>query len=302
MDNNLWIPRRQLLEDIWNCEPWNYQVGDNVSRAHEMMHKVEPVTNIPPSPKWTRRLNDGSTTLLVLMRWTGRQNEVYDSQGKRVEWTGNQFEKVERPVKYVTRNKQQKIWVIFETRQTGCGARVAVRLDGQTLIRNLRKVATKAIYDGNGKWTQWRRETWTRMHHKATRHSAMLLDGREQWRPLTQRHPTKLMMVKAGQYKVFDEDEHIVVTCVVSSKAVKTTHDFYRWVNDKHDFGTSTAYHNTKLPWAEARHMGLVDDNVVAYEYVFPKRLQDEVMSSLRAKEAAFVLMDGDAEGVYILS
>ena len=64
-------------------------------------------------------LTDSSTTLLVMMRWTGRQNEAYDSQGKQVEWTGNQCEQVERMVKYVTRNKQQKIWVVFETQQTG---------------------------------------------------------------------------------------------------------------------------------------------------------------------------------------
>ena len=137
---------------------------------------------------------------------------------------------------------------------------------------------------------------------RATRHFAVLLDGREQWRPLTQLHPTKLITAKAGQHKDFDEDKHIVGVCMVSSKAVRTTNDFYRWVNDKQDCGTSTAYHDSKLPWAGARHMGLVDDNVVAYEYVFPKLLQDEVVSSLRAKEAASVLIDGDAEGVYILT
>ena len=199
------------------------------------------------------------------VRWTGRQNEAYNSQGKQVEWIGNQFKQVERLVKYVTRNKQQKIWAVFPTRQTGCGAGVAVRLDRRTLTRNLRKVATKVIYDGNGKWTQRRGETWIRMHHKATRHFAMLLDGREQWHPLTQLHPTKLITAKAGRYKDFDEDEHIMVRRVVSSKAVRTRNDFYRWVNDKQDCGTSTAYHDSKLPWAGARHMGLVDDNVVAY-------------------------------------
>ena len=46
--------------------------------------------------------------------------------------------------------------------------------------------------------------------------------------------------------------------------------------------------------------MGLVDDDMVAYESVFPKRLQEEVVASLRAKEAALVLIDGDAEGMYI--
>ena len=67
------------------------------------MHKVEPVTNIPPSPKWTRLLTDTSTTLVVVMRWTSRQNEAYNSQGKQVEWTGNPFEQVEWLPRYVTR-------------------------------------------------------------------------------------------------------------------------------------------------------------------------------------------------------
>ena len=192
-----------------------------------MMHKAEPVINISPSPKWTRHLTDGCTTLLVLMRWTGQPNEAYDSQGKQEVWTENQFEQVEQLVKYVMRNKQQKIWVVFETRQTGCGAGIAVRLDGQTLTGSLRKVATKVIYDGNGKWTQWTRETWTRMHRKVTRHFTMLLDGKEQWHTLTKLHPTKLMTAKVGQCKDFDEDEHIVVRCAVSSKAVRTTNDVY---------------------------------------------------------------------------
>ena len=89
---------------------------------------------------------------------------------------------------------------------------------------------------------------------------------------------------------------------MVSSKAVRTTNDLHRWVMDKQDCCTSTAYHDSKLPWVGEQHMGLVDDKVVAYEYVLPNRLQEEVVSSLRAKEAAFVLIDGDAVGVYILT
>ena len=119
--------------------------------THEMMHKTEPVVNIPPSPQWTRHITGGSTTLLVLMRWTGRENDAYDSQGKQVESMGNQFEQVERLVKHLTRNDLQKVWVVFKTRQTGCGAGVALHLDERTLTRNLRKVAAKVICDGNGR-------------------------------------------------------------------------------------------------------------------------------------------------------
>ena len=64
------------------------------------------------------------------------------------------------------------------------------------------------------------------MHHKGTRHFGMLRDGREQWRSVTKLHPRKLMTAKAGQYKDFDQDKHIVVGCVLSNKAPRTLNYF----------------------------------------------------------------------------
>ena len=35
MDSNLWMPRREVQEEMWNHQPWNYQVGDNVSPRND---------------------------------------------------------------------------------------------------------------------------------------------------------------------------------------------------------------------------------------------------------------------------
>ena len=93
-----------------------------------------------------------------------------------------------------------------------------------------------------------------------------------------------------------------MVRCVVLSKAVCIMNDFYRRLNAQQGCGTSTTYHDSKMPWVSARHVGLVDDDVAAYEHVFPNRLQRVVLTPVRAKEATFVLIEGNAERVYILT
>ena len=59
---------------------------------------------------------------------------------------------VERLVKHVAQHKQQRVWVMFKTRQTRCVASVAIQLDGTTLTKNL--LATHTIYEPNWKWLQ----------------------------------------------------------------------------------------------------------------------------------------------------
>ena len=91
--------------------------------------------------------------------------------------------------------------------------------------------------------------------------------GREQWRALTQLHPERLVAkaAKAGQHQDHDDDNQILVRCAKFVKAAKMINDFYRWLNDKHDCGTSTAHHTSKLLWTGAKHLRLVADDVTTW-------------------------------------
>ena len=83
-------PRKALLDEMWQAQPWNITMGDGVTIPRNGGRML------PPMADSLRCLAPGQTAIWTLPAFTGGKEEAVNESGTRLPWTGNQVEHVKQ--------------------------------------------------------------------------------------------------------------------------------------------------------------------------------------------------------------
>ena len=193
-------PRKALLDEMWQAQPWNVRMGDGVTIPHNAGRML------PPMADSLRCLAPGETAIWTLPAFTGGKEDAVNESGTQLPWTGNQVEhikQIDAVLERITTSPSVSIWVVFRTRQGPTQSpMVCLQLDGRHRVRVARKRAAYVIYDKSGQFYRATAKSPRELlpiQGKAPYHFAILLKSSSMWTPLL-RIPGTFVRNKAAMH------------------------------------------------------------------------------------------------------
>ena len=252
-------PKKALLDEMWQPQPWNVTMGDGVTIPHNAGR------TLPPMADSLRCLAPGETAIWTLPAFTGDKEEAVNESGTQLQWTGSQVEhikQIDAVLDRITTSPPVSVWVVFRTRQGPTQSpMVCLQLDGRHQVGVARKRAAYVIYDKSGQFSRATARPPRELlpiQGKATYQFAILLKSSSMWTPLL-RIPGAFVRNKAAMHARGKEEPTMMWRILLPAQC-RTENSFYRYMNDVGDVGTSTAVRQSKLPWSRVRRVASPDN------------------------------------------
>ena len=242
-------PRKALLDEMWQEQPWNVTMGDGVTIPHNSSRMLPPMADslLCQAP--------GDTAIWTLPAFTGSKEDAVNESGTQLQWTDNQVEHIKQidvVLDRITASPPVSVWLVFRTRQGPTQSpMVCLQLDGRHQVRIARKRAAYVIYDKSGQFYRATANSPRELlpiQGKAPYQVAILMKSNTTWRPLLH-IPGAFVKNKAAMHARVRE-ERTMMWRILLSVEYRTENSFYRYMNDVGDVGTSTAVRQSKLPWS----------------------------------------------------
>ena len=273
-------PRKVLLDELWQAQPWNVTMGDGVTIPRNAGRMLLPIADS------VRSLAPGETAIWTLLAFTGGKEDAVNESGTQLPWTGNQVEhikQIDAVLERITTSPPVSIWVVFRTRQGPTQSpMVCLQLDGRHQVRVARKRAAYVIYDKSRHFytatAKFLKELLP-IQGKAPYQFAILLKSSSMWTPLL-RIPGAFVRNKAAVHARVKEEPTMMWRILLPAQ-YRTENSFYRYMNDVGDVGTSTAVRQSKLPWSGVRRVASPDKESFLWEWTLPESFRCTLQEAL---------------------